>query len=287
MKNENIDGFFKKSCFGCFLDLPEDRSHFPMMMVYGLLKHKIKYVGDDEDPKEGGKKKMDEIWINYCGMPVCFGLQEFAIVMGLRCHRPKEPPPQKRSKAIKQKAWAFEVIPPLQKQVMHIWILPTEEESVMTSYITLGHVDTIEDPMVELIKKELARETAIRRAVRQDPGSSSSGVVGVGGRHADAANTHDDEHIDAQEEINMFENGPFHPCTGPSHPSSPSCSGCECEECKDSQDKLFEKVEAISKDIKEFKSKRCVIPSKKAREPQTPTVLVKRKKKAIRDVLSG
>ena len=92
--------------------------------------------------------------------------------------------------------------------------MPTEEESVMTSYITLGYVDTIADPTVELIKKELAGATTIRRVVRQgqpnvealhdqpltkaDPGASSGGVVGVGGRHADAATTHDDEHVDAQ-----------------------------------------------------------------------------------------
>ncbi|KAM3357654.1 hypothetical protein P3S68_020585 [Capsicum galapagoense] len=116
--------------------------------------------------------------------------------------------------------------------VVHPWIVPTEVESVMTSYITPGYVETIVDPTVELIKKELAGATAIRRAVRQgqpnvetlhdqpftkaDPGTSSGGVVGVGGRH-----------------------------------------------CKDRQDKLFEKVEAISKTIEEFKSKRCVIPSKK------------------------
>ncbi|KAM3235961.1 hypothetical protein P3L10_015998 [Capsicum annuum] len=34
---------------------------------------------------------MDKVWINYCGMPVCFGLKEFAIVTGLRCDRPEEP----------------------------------------------------------------------------------------------------------------------------------------------------------------------------------------------------
>ncbi|KAM3268838.1 hypothetical protein P3S67_030802 [Capsicum chacoense] len=129
--------------------------------------------------------------------------------------------------------------------------VPTEEESVMTSYITLGHVDTIADPKVELIKKELVGATAIRRAIRQsqpnveafhdqpftkaDPGASSGGVVGVGGR----------------------------------------------------QDKLFEKVEAISKAIEEFKSKRCVIPSKKVRDPHTPTSFVRSKKRAIRDVLSA
>ena len=46
---------------------------------------------------------MDEIWIDYYGMTVCFGLQEFAIVTGLRCHRPEGPPPRKRSKARKCK----------------------------------------------------------------------------------------------------------------------------------------------------------------------------------------
>ncbi|KAM3289066.1 hypothetical protein P3S67_017353 [Capsicum chacoense] len=107
MKNENIDGLFKKSCFGHFLELPEDPPPhfcFPSTMVYGLLKRSIKYVGDDKNIRRRGEKKVDEIWINYCGMPVCFGLQEFAIVTGLRCHRPEEPPPPlKSSKARKRK----------------------------------------------------------------------------------------------------------------------------------------------------------------------------------------
>ncbi|KAM3236124.1 hypothetical protein P3L10_016161 [Capsicum annuum] len=34
---------------------------------------------------------MDEVWINYCVILVCFGLKEFAIVTGLRCGRPEEP----------------------------------------------------------------------------------------------------------------------------------------------------------------------------------------------------
>ncbi|KAF3620916.1 hypothetical protein FXO38_32088 [Capsicum annuum] len=125
----------------------------------------------------------------------------------------------------------------------------------MTSIITLGLVDTIANPSMELIKKELAGETAIRKAVRQgqpnvealydQPTASSGGVAGVvidvGGRHADAAASHDDEHVDDREKINMFENtsftGPFHPYTGlfqpytsPSYHSEPSCSHCKCEE---------------------------------------------------------
>ncbi|KAM3203790.1 hypothetical protein P3L10_031416 [Capsicum annuum] len=61
-----------------------------MIMVYGLLKRRIMYEEDNGGPKEGGNK-MDEVWISYCGMPVCLGLKEFAIVMVLRCNRPEEP----------------------------------------------------------------------------------------------------------------------------------------------------------------------------------------------------
>ncbi|KAM3341590.1 hypothetical protein P3S68_026556 [Capsicum galapagoense] len=91
MKKKNIDGLFKKSCFAHFLELSGPHPlHFPIIMVYGLLKHRIMNAGDDEGPKEG-KNKMDEIWINYCGMPVCFGLKEFAITTGLRCDHLEEP----------------------------------------------------------------------------------------------------------------------------------------------------------------------------------------------------
>ncbi|XP_047253809.1 uncharacterized protein LOC124887918 [Capsicum annuum] len=96
---------------------------------------------------------------------------------------------------------------PSDDAVVHPWIVPTEEESLMTSYITLGHIDIIVDPMVDLKRKELAEAIAIRIAVRQgqpnvealhdqptkaDSGASLDGVVGVGGRHADAATTRDD-----------------------------------------------------------------------------------------------
>ncbi|KAM3394939.1 hypothetical protein P3S68_003943 [Capsicum galapagoense] len=84
------DGLFKKSWFAYFLELSEARPLcFLMIMVYSLFKRRIKYVGDDEGLKEG-RKNMDEVWINYCGMPVCFKLKEFAIVT-LRYDRPEEP----------------------------------------------------------------------------------------------------------------------------------------------------------------------------------------------------
>ncbi|KAH0730698.1 hypothetical protein KY285_001610 [Solanum tuberosum] len=95
LMNEKLEDFFKSSCFGYFLDLPEaNNARFQMSMVYDLLKRRIKYKGDDDDALEDKNKKMDEIWINYCGMPICFDMKEFAIVTGLRCHPPSEPLPK-------------------------------------------------------------------------------------------------------------------------------------------------------------------------------------------------
>ncbi|KAF3630391.1 hypothetical protein FXO38_27175 [Capsicum annuum] len=86
MKNEKINGLFKKSYFAYFLELSKEHTlRFSMKMVYGLFKHRIEYA------RQEGGKKMDEVWINYFGVPVCFGLKDFAIVTGLRCDRPDKP----------------------------------------------------------------------------------------------------------------------------------------------------------------------------------------------------
>ncbi|KAF3681075.1 hypothetical protein FXO37_03058 [Capsicum annuum] len=70
----------KESCFGKYFDLPEDNNvRFKMKMVYDLLKRRFKYENKD---------KIDEVLINYCSMPVCFGWEEFTIVTGLKCYPP-------------------------------------------------------------------------------------------------------------------------------------------------------------------------------------------------------
>ncbi|WMV20891.1 hypothetical protein MTR67_014276 [Solanum verrucosum] len=95
LMNEKLEDFFKSSCFRYFLDLSEANNvRFQMSMVYDLLKRRIKYKGDDDDALEDKNKKMDEIWINYCGMPACFCMKEFAIVTGLICHPPSESLPK-------------------------------------------------------------------------------------------------------------------------------------------------------------------------------------------------
>ncbi|PHU26532.1 hypothetical protein BC332_04864 [Capsicum chinense] len=70
----------KESYFRQYLDLSEDNNaRFQMKMVYDLLKRRFMYENKD---------KMDKVWINYCGMPSCFGWKEFAIVIGLKCYPP-------------------------------------------------------------------------------------------------------------------------------------------------------------------------------------------------------
>ena len=52
-----------------------------MTIVYKLLKRRFIF----ENPN-----KKDEILINYCGMPVFFGIREFVIVTGLKWYPPLE-----------------------------------------------------------------------------------------------------------------------------------------------------------------------------------------------------
>ncbi|KAM3306856.1 hypothetical protein P3S67_013727 [Capsicum chacoense] len=95
LREQKLDAYFRDSCFEKYLDLLEDNNAcFQMKMVYELLKRKFMY------------DKMDEVWINYCGMPVCFGWKEFAIVTGLKCYPPSQVIPiltQKKAPRIPKK----------------------------------------------------------------------------------------------------------------------------------------------------------------------------------------
>ncbi|KAF3630684.1 putative glycerol-3-phosphate 2-O-acyltransferase 6-like [Capsicum annuum] len=78
LQEQKLDAYFMKSCFGQYFDLSEENNtRFQIKMVYDLLKHRFMYKNKD---------KMDEVWINYYGMPNCFGWKEFAIVTGLKCY---------------------------------------------------------------------------------------------------------------------------------------------------------------------------------------------------------
>ncbi|KAH0709693.1 hypothetical protein KY284_011120 [Solanum tuberosum] len=86
LKQNGLEDFFRNSCFGHFLDLPENNNaRFQLTMVYELLKRRFIF----QNPE-----KNDEVLINYCGMPLLFGKREFVIVSGLKCHPPSEPVPE-------------------------------------------------------------------------------------------------------------------------------------------------------------------------------------------------
>ncbi|KAM3281377.1 hypothetical protein P3S67_028398 [Capsicum chacoense] len=207
------------------------------------------------------------------------------------------PPDDAMGNLLQQITRQLQLVQHMAIEVMHPWIVPTIDELGMISFLTLGLVDTKEDPTMELIKKELDGSTSIRRAVRQgqsnvevlhdqtqsatDLGASSGGVAGGvvcdGGSYSAAASTasRDYEHIGAQQKINI----------GPSYPSLPSYFHCKCKVCKDREDKLLDKLEAIVEATEELKSRKGVILSNEVREPCTPIVEVRRKRRKIRQIL--
>ncbi|PHU01241.1 hypothetical protein BC332_31028 [Capsicum chinense] len=76
LQEQKLYSCFRESCFGQYLDLSKDNNaRFQMKKLYDLLKRRFMYENKD---------KMDEVWINYCGILVCFGWKEFAIVTGLK-----------------------------------------------------------------------------------------------------------------------------------------------------------------------------------------------------------
>ncbi|PHU00461.1 hypothetical protein BC332_30248 [Capsicum chinense] len=80
LREQKLDAYFRESCFAQYLDLSEDNNaRFQMKRVYDLLKRRFIYENKD---------KMDEVWINSYGMPVCFGWKKFAIVTRLKCYPP-------------------------------------------------------------------------------------------------------------------------------------------------------------------------------------------------------
>ncbi|PHU00645.1 hypothetical protein BC332_30432 [Capsicum chinense] len=82
LREQKLVAYFRDSYFGKYLDLSEDNNaRFQMKMVYELLKRRFMYENKDN---------MDEVWINYCGMPICFGWKEFAIVTGLKYYPPSQ-----------------------------------------------------------------------------------------------------------------------------------------------------------------------------------------------------
>jgi len=72
---QNIENDFKKSCFGHCLKLDKDVAvKLPIKLVHDLNLCRI------------FSEKKKEVWIDYNALQICFGINEFAIMIGLQCH---------------------------------------------------------------------------------------------------------------------------------------------------------------------------------------------------------
>ncbi|KAF3625124.1 hypothetical protein FXO37_31028 [Capsicum annuum] len=298
------------------IDNPADLTgDFVFKSLMGILKHRIKYRGDDEDLKEEDKN-MDEIWINYCGKqklkpsskkgktltkqpPIKTNKGNEKIVELLTFVRPsykvKKLLADLQNKNIQKK---------YKKPLCLIWLghlksfltFDSRSEGTRMRFLIQGSsgiVQTKPDLMVDLIKKELARERAIKRAARKgqfvldephvedlndqpfgtsgggggsdgdgvgdEVGDSVTGGVGdTGAKHADVENV-----VDARVR-NLFEirvehddGGGLTPFSGP---SLSLCSVCKCQECKDRHEELIERIDDLTTAVKKLTSKRCFIP---------------------------
>ncbi|PHU23880.1 hypothetical protein BC332_08987 [Capsicum chinense] len=200
LREQKLDAYFRDSCFGKYLNLSEDNNaRFQMKMVYELLKRRFMYENKD---------KMDEAWINYCGMPVCFGWKEFAIVTGLKCYPPSQVIPiltQKKHPAHPKKAKASRVI-----------------------MMTCG-----------------------------------DGAVGGGSGSAVGAN-------DAPFIIFKANHYEYDHTSYTNFASPSECFALKCQDCKAKHDVVLNVINVLTASVKELKSKRGLIPSKKIVFPSAP-----------------
>ncbi|KAF3677944.1 hypothetical protein FXO38_03523 [Capsicum annuum] len=148
------------------------------------------------------------------------------------------------------------------KEVVHPWLVPTEKKLGMTSFITL------------------------------DLGAIFGGVTGgvddVGGSHDDAYTvpSHDDDHVDSQERIKMFEFTLYTTLTlvpltltlVPLTPLHPHILIANARSAWTNRINSLKK-KSLTKAVEE-------LTSKKVSKPYIPTVKVRKKKIAIRHILS-
>ncbi|KAM3247932.1 hypothetical protein P3L10_009700 [Capsicum annuum] len=306
LREQKLDGYFRDSCFGKYLDLPEDNNaHFQMKMVYELLTHRFLYENKD---------KMDELWINYCGMPIYFGWKEFAIVTGLKCYLP--------SQAFM--AWAFEAISYLRQQVnyqegfsyprilrwlsaktnknikfldlfnspkdaiVHPLLVSTNRELKMSFFLTLWSVQTLSNPkVIDKIKIELFGETTITRKIILEGGlvvvDSLSGDGAVGSGSGAAVGDNDAPLI-------VFKSNRYeYDHTGYTDFASPSeCFTCKCQDYRAKHNVVINAINALITSVKELTSKRGLIPSKRILFPSAPLeIRAKMRRRMISRALSS
>ncbi|PHU28918.1 hypothetical protein BC332_01011 [Capsicum chinense] len=290
VKTFSIDRYpVRMQCDGATDLMEEYNAHFQRKMVYDLLKRRFMYENKD---------KMNEVWIDYYDMPVCFGWKDFAIVTGLRCYPPplsqviptltlkKAPRTPKKDKG--KSSDCDDLVSLVGPSFKNINLMEALKDcpSVACSdqsrvedviFFTSRSVQPLSDPkVVNRIKMELFGATTITRKIILDDGlviiddGSGSGAA-VGANDAPLTVFETTSHYDYDH-------------TGyTDFVTSSECSACKCQDCKVKHDGVINVINALTASIKKMTSKRGIIPSKRISYSYTPLEIkvAKRKKKDI------
>ncbi|KAH0783095.1 hypothetical protein KY290_002693 [Solanum tuberosum] len=159
--------------------------------------------------------------------------------------------------------------------IVRPWLVPTEQELQMPFFLILEIIDTKSDPIVYLIKKELAGATTIRREAPIVSGDADDVALYVD--------------VDVNIGVDIGDAGVK---SGGEHVDDVGGSACKCEECKNKEAQLIstgedvkKSLDALTSVVKELISKRGVIPSRKISEPFTPLKIKRRKKINFQDII--
>ncbi|PHU00179.1 hypothetical protein BC332_29966 [Capsicum chinense] len=289
LREQKLDVYFRDSCFGKYLNLSEDNNaRFQMKMVYELLKRRFMYENKD---------KMDKVWINYCGIPVCFGWKEFVIVTGLKCYPPsqvipiltqnKAPRTPKKSKGKScDRDDLVSIVGPNFKNKNLIEALKgkglSKNHKQSLCLVWFVHNILWARDVNNNISLGLIKLFEDLDAFNSFPwGLSGDGAVGGGSGVAVGTN-------DAP--LTVFKANHFeYDHTGYTNFASPSeCSACKCQDCKAKHNVVISAINALTASIKELTSKRGLIPSKKILFPSAPLeIRAKRRRRVIFRALSN
>ncbi|PHT32504.1 hypothetical protein CQW23_28841 [Capsicum baccatum] len=282
LQEQKLDAYFRDSCVGKYLDLSEDNNaHFQIKMVYELLKRRFMYENKD---------KMDEVWIYYYGMLVCFGWKEFVIVTGLKCYPPSQvipiltpqkiPCTPKKGKgkscdrvdlvsivgpSFKNKnlieALKGKELSKKHKQslclIVHPSLVPTNREMKIPFFLNLRSVQTLSGPkVIDRIKMELFGATTITKKIILEGGLVVIDVLVSGdgdiGGGSSAAVGSNDAPLTAFK-TNHYE---YDHTSYIDFASLSECFACKYQDYRAKHDVVINAINALTASIKELTSKR-------------------------------
>ncbi|PHU26262.1 hypothetical protein BC332_04594 [Capsicum chinense] len=141
LREQKLDSYFRESCFGKYLDLPEDNNaRFQMKMAWAF--EAIPYLRQQVNYQEEVSCPRILRWLS--------------------------------AKTNKNTKFLDPFNPP-KEAIVHLWLVPINRELKMSFFLTLRSVQTLSDPkVVDGIKIELFGETVITRKIILEGGANDA-----------------------------------------------------------------------------------------------------------------